>query len=420
MLSMYKVFVIGFFAVCSGNNFSGNRNNVCRTFKDYATISTNPNCFYNPDVGAHPSIIAQRYGYPFEKYKVVSKDGYITSMYRIPNNNKDLSKKRIPVILQHGIAITSAAWMLNGKKSIAFYLSDQGFDVWLPNGRGTEFSTEHVNLTTQSPKYWDFSFHEMGIYDLPAIIDFVAQNTGQKGNIIYIGHSMGTTMSFVYASLLPDHAKENLKGIISLAPIAYLRNIRSVVKFAVPFADIIGNLLENLGIHSVGNVYSLSRQLVSSACIMYPLIIPCEISNIFLTGLSFGQVSPETIPVILSHYPTGTSIKTLKHFAQLYNSHGKFRLFNYQRQENLNHYNSELPPDYPVEQIKVPVTLFVGRSDFLSSVDDVQVLFNRLRGPKSMQVMNENGKYEYAHNDYVIGRQTTLFRKDLLNTLRNL
>lgn len=84
------------------------------------------------------------------------------------------------------------------------------------------------------------SFHEMGVYDLPAIIDFVAKTTGQAGRIVYIGHSMGTTMSYIYASLMPDHAKQNLRGIVSLAPIAYLRHVRSAAKLIVPFADIIG------------------------------------------------------------------------------------------------------------------------------------------------------------------------------------
>lgn len=29
------------------------KNNVCQTWDDYDTISTNPNCWYNPDVGSN-------------------------------------------------------------------------------------------------------------------------------------------------------------------------------------------------------------------------------------------------------------------------------------------------------------------------------------------------------------------------------
>lgn len=37
------------------------------------------------------------------------------------------------------------------------------------------------------------SFHEMAMYDLPAMIDFVLQKTGQK-QIYYVGYSQGCTI----------------------------------------------------------------------------------------------------------------------------------------------------------------------------------------------------------------------------------
>jgi len=92
--------------------------------------------------------------------------------------------------------------MLNGSKSIAFRLIDKGFDVWLNNSRGHLFSLDHQSfdnrnknnktlskeLKAQMKKYWDFSYHEHGIYDQPALWNFVLKETGAQ-KIQYVCHS---------------------------------------------------------------------------------------------------------------------------------------------------------------------------------------------------------------------------------------
>ena len=62
-------------------------------------------------------------------------------------------------------------------ESLAYILADSGFDVWLGNNRGTTYSREHVNYTIHDKEFWDFSFHEMGVYDLPAEIDYILNIT---------------------------------------------------------------------------------------------------------------------------------------------------------------------------------------------------------------------------------------------------
>jgi len=43
-------------------------------------------------------------------------------------------------------------------------------------------------MTYDDQEFWNFSFHEMGVYDLPANIDFVIEKTGVD-KIDYVGHS---------------------------------------------------------------------------------------------------------------------------------------------------------------------------------------------------------------------------------------
>jgi lysosomal acid lipase/cholesteryl ester hydrolase len=47
------------------------------------------------------------------------------------------------------------AWIVNHyEESVAFVLASEGYDVWLTNSRGSEFSRRHLNLNPDS-KDWD-------------------------------------------------------------------------------------------------------------------------------------------------------------------------------------------------------------------------------------------------------------------------
>lgn len=76
---------------------------------------------------------------------------------------------------------SSADYILSGpEKAIAFILADLGYDVWLSNIRGNTYSRHHVKLSNSDKEYWDFSFHEMAIYDVPAEIDYIYSHRKSK------------------------------------------------------------------------------------------------------------------------------------------------------------------------------------------------------------------------------------------------
>lgn len=79
------------------------------------------------------------------------------------------------------------------------------------NARGTVFSREHVYLRTTSPEFWNFSWHEIGKYDMPAMIDKILKETNQT-SLHVVGHSQGTTTFFVMLSLLPEYNKKIISG----------------------------------------------------------------------------------------------------------------------------------------------------------------------------------------------------------------
>ena len=51
------------------------------------------------------------------------------------------------------------AWIINeASKAPAFFLANQGYDVWLGNNRGNRFSNGHTLLDTSSREYWEFDW----------------------------------------------------------------------------------------------------------------------------------------------------------------------------------------------------------------------------------------------------------------------
>lgn len=100
----------------------------------------------------------------------------------------------------------------------AFVLAELGYDVWFGNNRGSKFSNQHVELDNKSKNYWDFYQEDMARQDLPTIIDFVLEKTGQQ-KLTYIGHSEGTTQFFLGASLIPEYFTERVNLFVGLAPV---------------------------------------------------------------------------------------------------------------------------------------------------------------------------------------------------------
>lgn len=74
--------------------------------------------------------------------------------------------------------------------SMAYYLYDQGYDVWCANYRG------QGRAPYRSGGQDGYAIDELGVYDLQAIITRVFDLTGKHP--VWIGHSMGSTMAYEY------------------------------------------------------------------------------------------------------------------------------------------------------------------------------------------------------------------------------
>ena len=137
--------------------------------------------------------IMDRYGYEWEAFKVTTDDQYILSTFHILGKtgeaNSDTASKG-SVLIQHGDYEDGAAWLSSFiLKPFQLKLVDDGYDVWIGNNRGTMYSWDHVTLDSSvDNEYWMYTWADMGLYDGPANITMIKEQTGED-KIFYIGYS---------------------------------------------------------------------------------------------------------------------------------------------------------------------------------------------------------------------------------------
>lgn len=78
---------------------------------------------------------------------------------------------------------------------------------------------------------------EIALLDLPAMFHTVLSYSPADSKIIFIGHSLGSTFSLMYASEYPEYSKRVLKIQVFLCPAYTLTNMISPFKAAAPFVD---------------------------------------------------------------------------------------------------------------------------------------------------------------------------------------
>ncbi|XP_042712777.1 lysosomal acid lipase/cholesteryl ester hydrolase isoform X3 [Chrysemys picta bellii] len=278
---------------------------------------------FNPETFMNISEIITYWGYPSEEYDVVTVDGYILSVNRIPHGkvHADNTGPKPVVFLQHGLLTDGSTWLTNvAKNSLGFILADAGYDVWIGNSRGNTWSRRHETLSVHQAKFWAFSFDEMAKYDLPAVIDFIVQKTGQQ-QLYYVGHSQGTTIAFIAFSTMPQLA-QRIKMYFALAPVATVKYAKSpLTKLA---------LLSNSMIKSRVHVYT-------------------------------------------AHAPAGTSVQNMIHWKQAIET-GELKAYDWGIQFNRLHYNQDTPPLYNVKNMQVPTAMWSAGNDLLADPRDVALL----------------------------------------------
>ena len=120
------------------------------------------------------------YKFNTESHVSYTPDGYILKIFRVLPESADPQDFSRPVaFIQHGLLNTAENWVGSKEYSLASKMIEEGYDVWLGNSRGNLYSRGHLVMDPErDSKYSQFSFYEMGIYDIPSMIDYVRNYTG--------------------------------------------------------------------------------------------------------------------------------------------------------------------------------------------------------------------------------------------------
>lgn len=183
-------------------------------------------------------------GYYGEAHQVVTEDGYLLTVHRVLPAFIDQGRTRKPVFLMHGIVATAADFLITGPNvALGFYLAQCGYDVWLGNARGSRHSMKHPIYSPDSKEFWQFSWHEIGYYDLAAMIDYILA-VNRASQLFFIGHSQGTTTLLVLLSTRPEYNYKIAQAHM-MAPSAF-RKKTTRFKIAIDYLEYLVKISRNL------------------------------------------------------------------------------------------------------------------------------------------------------------------------------
>lgn len=299
--------------------------------------------------------------------------------------------------------------------ALAYLLSDNGYDIWLGNTRGNDHSHDHKTLSSTSKEYWNFSWHEIGYYDIPAMIDYVLEQTNSSG-VYYVGHSQGTTTFTVMLATRPEYNRKIIQSHL-LAPAVFMKNFPHLVKhvyneYLVKFFGGPEGYIDVSGNSSLAFVELTANFFCQGQT---PIMGFCEALMVSVCGMNVNgvQCDPRILPTLMSHLSHYASIKQAIHFMQNYQN-GGFRQFDHQG-DNMKIYGSASPPSYNLKNIKAPTYIYSGSCDILVSEQDVKRLKNALANVRELKSFKN-----YNHCDFNYGKNSrAVYQNDMLKAMNS-
>ncbi|XP_074590623.1 uncharacterized protein LOC141846480 [Curcuma longa] len=363
-------------------------------------------------------------GYPYEVIRVVTSDGYVLLLERIPR--RDSAKV---VYLQHGILDSSMGWVSNGVVgSPAFAAFDQGYDVFLGNLRGL-VSREHVDKNISSRKYWKYTINEHATKDIPAVINKIheiktaelkelskpdsdEEVRDQPYKLCAISHSLGGAVMLMYVitsriNLVPHR----LSRLILLSPAGFHDDSTIVFTILERVMLLLGPLIATVvpGLYIPTRFFRMLINKLAKDFQNYPAL-----GGLVQTLMSYvvGGDSSNWIGVLgLPHYNMydmpGVSLYVTLHLAQIKRSK-KFIMFDYgSAAANMKAYGTPEPLDLGQRYnlIDIPVDLVAGRKDKVIKPSMVKRHYALMR---KADVEVSYKEFEYAHLDFTFSHREEL------------
>ncbi|XP_031372367.1 uncharacterized protein LOC116187646 [Punica granatum] len=365
-------------------------------------------------------------GYPYEAIHVVTADGYILLLERIPRRDA-----RKAVYLQHGILDSSMGWVSNGVVgSPAFAAYDKGYDVFLGNFRGL-VSREHVNKNISSQQYWNYSVNEHGTQDIPAMIEKIYEvktcelnllnpsdnmdkeiDSDQPFKLCTICHSLGGAAMLMYVITRRIEEKPHrLSRLILLSPAGFHDDSNLTFIAAENFFMLFTPLLSPLipAFYIPTRFFRMLLNKLARDFHDYPALggLVQTIMSYLIGGDSSNWVGVMGLPHYNMNDMPGLSFRVAHHLAQMKRAR-KFRMYDYGSPYlNMEIYGDLKPLDLGeyFSFIDVPVDLVAGRKDEVIKPTMVRKHYKLM---KASAVDVSYREFEYAHLDFTFSHREEL------------
>nr|WJX09125.1 putative salivary protein [Nilaparvata lugens] len=348
-------------------------------------------------------------GFECQCHAVVTLDNYIIRFHRMG------AFRGPPVLLLHGYLTASEQWLVRSRsEDLPSILADKGFDVWIGNFRGNTYGRNHTYLSPDqqetSARFWNFTLHELGYYDVPSMVDYIRKVSGGGRAVSLVGYSIGATVALITASTRPDY-NHKINLIVLLAPYAFTSkeiNLQALFQHLHIDESIESFMHEEEPMEIFSRKRSRirffnrncgPRSLSHFSCVS--IIVIC---------FGVGQVhhhNKDALHKMLISYMSGTSSKLVEHMSQMFHE-GKLLKYQYNENDEI-----EL---YPLKKIAVPVSVHSSVGDNVADPASMELLIQHL--PEKSLI----GRYlipeSYTHIDYFLSRNARKdVYRDIIDTL---
>lgn len=341
--------------------------------------------------------LCQYWGYTHEEHVVLTKDGYLLGLHRLPARRGQ--RKRSPgtstgkpvVYLHHGLLMNSEVWvcLTNTERCLPFVLAEQGFDVWMGNNRGNKYSKKSVHHDPNSVKFWNYSLDDFAWHDIPDSIQYILDIT-KSSSLGYVGFSQGTAQAFAALSIHPQ-LNEKVNVFIALAP------AMSPAGLAAPLVDGLMKASPTLMYLFFGR-----RAILSSATTWQAILYPPIFTNVIDTSLRFlfnwdsQNISYLQKIAAYAHLYSLASVKSVVHWFQIMRE-GAFQMYD----DDVSAFGSPggrayRPARFPTKNIVTPIVLLYGNRD---SLVDIQMMLKELPDHTTVRCLDG-----YEHLDVLWGK----------------
>jgi len=275
-----------------------------------------------------------------------------------------------PVILVHGISSNRHFFDLQPDRSLVLALQEEGFDVWNMDLRGHGTAKHDPDGHRQKPGW---SVDDYGLYDLPAAIAFVSDQTGEQPH--FVVHSMG---GMVLAVTMTRTDAQIASSVMLGSPLEFA-NVPATVAFGIDH----GKGFAGLG--------SLPADVGAAALSLAPRAAP----------LGFDQMlyNPENIEMPVQRRMLRWVVSPV--------TNGEIRQFSSFAEHDYAFVDTSGDPYAPrLADVQTPTLFVAGRGDHIVQADQVRAFHDAMsQAPKGWVVAGSGWgmRHDYGHLDLVTG-----------------